>query len=124
MKAMTDINETIDTYLTMLNELDAKQRLALVAQVFTPDAEWVDPPLESAGHAGISDMVATIYHHYPEHSFRRTSAIDAHHDVVRFTWDLVGPDGTVAFSGLDVALVADDGRLRRVTGFIGELAAA
>ena len=121
---MTDINETIDTYLTMLNELDADKRIALVAQVFTPDAEWVDPPLESSGHAGISDMVATIYQHYPAHNFRRTSAVDAHHDVVRFSWDLVGPDDTVAFSGLDVVLLADDGRIRRITGFIGELAAA
>ncbi|MBA3653478.1 MAG: nuclear transport factor 2 family protein [Actinobacteria bacterium] len=121
---MTDINGTIDTYLAMLNELDADKRAALVATVFTPDAEWVDPPLESAGHAGISDMVGTIYQHYPAHSFRRTSAVDAHHDVVRFTWELVGPDGAVAFAGLDVAHLADDDRLRRVTGFIGELAAA
>jgi hypothetical protein len=69
-------------------------------------------------------MVSTIFEHYPGHRFVRTSAVDAHHDVVRFTWELVGPDGTVAFGGLDVGQLADDGRLRRISGFIGDLAAA
>ena len=38
--------------------------------------------------------------------------------------ELVGPDGTVALKGLDVGEVGDDGRLRRITGFFGELEAA
>ena len=36
---------------------------------------------------------------------------------------VVGPDGTVAVSGIDVGELADDGRLRRITGFFGELPA-
>ena len=121
---MSDINETINTYMQLINETDAARRAELVGQVWAEDGEWVDPPLEASGHAGICDMVGTIFEHYPAHTFRRTSAVDAHHDVVRFTWDLVGPDGTVAFSGLDVGQLAADGRLRRITGFIGDLAAA
>jgi hypothetical protein len=38
---------------------------------------------------------------------------------VRFAWDLVGPhDGTPVAAGVDFATVADDGRLRAVTGFL------
>ena len=48
--------------------------------------------------------------------------VDSHHEFLRFGWELVGPDGAVALAGLDVAEVADDGRLRRVTGFFGPLA--
>jgi ketosteroid isomerase-like protein len=121
---MTDINATIDTYLEFINETDADARAAAVAKVWAEDAQWVDPPLEATGHAALADMVGTIFEHYPAHTFRRTSAVDAHHDVVRFSWELVGPDGAVAFNGLDVVLLAADGRIQRVTGFIGDLAAA
>ena len=43
---------------------------------------------------------------------------DAHNDRVRFAWTLHGPDGGDAVAGgADFATLADDGRLREVTGF-------
>ena len=39
----------------------------------------------------------------------------------RYAWELVGPDGTVALTGLDVGELAGDGRVRRISGFFGEL---
>jgi hypothetical protein len=69
-------------------------------------------------------MAATMQAHYPGHRFRRASGIDAHHDHLRFAWELVTPDGTVALAGMDVGEVAGDGRLRRITGFFGELPTA
>jgi glycine/D-amino acid oxidase-like deaminating enzyme len=120
---MSDITETISTYFDLINETDAARRAELVQNVWTPDGQWVDPPLEAQGQAAIADMVGTIFEHYPAHTFRRTSGVDAHHDVVRFSWELVGPDGSVAFAGLDVGELAEDGRLRRITGFIGDLPA-
>jgi hypothetical protein len=60
----------------------------------------------------------------PEHRFRRASGIDAHHDHFRFAWELVGPDGGIALAGIDAGELTDDGRLRRITGFFGELPAA
>jgi hypothetical protein len=55
---------------------------------------------------------------------RRASAVDAHHDVARFAWELVAPGGAVALGGLDVARIGPDGRLQEVTGFFGDLAPA
>ena len=121
---MSDVDATIDTYLQLLNETDAERRAALVERVWTPDARWVDPPLESEGHTGISDMVAGIHEHFPGHRFRRVSGIDTHHDRLRFAWELVAPDGTVVVAGIDVGELAADGRLQRVTGFFGELPAS
>jgi hypothetical protein len=43
---------------------------------------------------------------------------DAHHDRVRFTWQLVAESGDAVATGVDFATVADDGRLRAVTGFL------
>jgi hypothetical protein len=72
-------------------------------------------------NAGISDLAAAVQSQFAGHTFRRVSDIDAHHDVLRYAWELVAPDGSVALSGLDVAVVAD-GRLQHVVGFFGELA--
>jgi hypothetical protein len=54
----------------------------------------------------------------------RTSGIDRFGDQLRFAWELHGADGTLLVAGLDVGEVASDGRLRRITGFWGDLPAA
>jgi len=118
---MNDLTDTIDTYLAAWNEPDAARRSELVAQVWTSDGQLIDPPLAAAGHDGIGDMHAALQQQFAGHRFRRASGIDAHHGHLRFGWELVGPDGSVAVSGLDVGELADDGRLRRITGFFGEL---
>ena len=119
----TDLTEIVDCYLAAWNEEDPDLRAAMVARVWAEDGRLIDPPLTGEGHEGISDMAAAMQQHYAGHRFRRVSAVDAHHDQLRFAWELVGPDGKVALSGLDVGELAEDGRLRRVTGFFGELEA-
>jgi hypothetical protein len=114
---------TIDTYLAALNETDAERRAELVAQAWTPDATYADPLQEHAGHAGMGDLAAGVHAAYPGHTFRRTTEIDGHHDLVRFGWELVAPDGSLTVAGIDVADLAEDGRLRAVRAFFGELAA-
>ena len=120
---MTDITNTIETYLAAWSEPDADRRADLIASVWAEDGRLVDPPLAGEGHDGISELAQVLQQHYAGHRFRRTSAIDAHHDRARFAWELVGPDGAVALTGLDVAEIGEDGRLRRVTGFFGDLPA-
>ncbi len=55
----------------------------------------------------------------PDHRFRLTGAVDSHHDRLRFAWELVGPSsfGPI-FAGVDFGVVAPDGRLRAITGFL------
>jgi hypothetical protein len=118
---ITDHTAVIDAYIDMWNEEDADRRAELIRTTWTDDGRYRDPLLESDGHAGISEMVATVHSHYPGHRFRRTTGVDAHHDVVRFGWELVAPTGDVFVGGIDVATVAEDGRLRTITGFFGEL---
>jgi hypothetical protein len=120
---MNDITTTVDTYLAAWSEPDPGRRSQLIEQAWDGDGRLVDPPFEAEGHTGISEMAATMQEHYPGHSFRRASGIDAHHDQIRFAWELVGPDGAVALAGLDVGEVAEDGRLRRIAGFFGEVPA-
>ena len=118
---MNDLTTTVDTYLAAWNESDRDQRTALIEKVWTNDAQLIDPPLAAQGHVAIDEMIATMHAQFPGHWFRRASGIDAHHDHLRFAWELVGPDGAVALAGLDVGEVGNDGRLRRITGFFGEV---
>jgi hypothetical protein len=117
----TTIDTTVDTYLAAWNETDPQRRAELVGQAWTPAGRYLDPMLEAEGHDGISEMAAGIHGAYPGHRFRRTTQIDGHHDLVRFGWELFAPDGTVTVAGIDVGELDDDGRLRRITGFFGDL---
>jgi SnoaL-like protein len=120
---MTDASATIDGYLAAYNERDPDRRDELIRAVWADDGRLVDPPLTGEGHRGISAMADAVHEQFPDHRFERRSAVDGHHDFVRFAWELVGPDGTVAVSGMDVGELAGDGRLRTIAGFFGELPA-
>ena len=123
MTPTTDITATVDAYLSAWNERDPQRRAELIRRAWSEQGRLIDPPLAAEGHEAISDMASAMHEHYAGHGFRRASDVDAHHDQLRFAWELVGPDGTVALRGLDVGELAADGRLLRMTGFFGELAA-
>ena len=120
---MTDTIDTtvIDRYFEMWNTEDETARAAVVAEAWASDGRYRDPLLEADGHDELVAMVATVHAHYPGQRFRRTSGVDVHHDVARFAWELAAPDGAVTVAGIDVAELGDDGKLRRITGFFGEL---
>jgi hypothetical protein len=120
---MSDLTTTIDTYLEAYGEADADRRIRLIEKVWAPEGRLIDPPIDGAGHDGISAMADAVLGQFPAHTFRRTSGIDAHHGIARYGWELVSADGTVTLAGSDVAEVDDDGRLVRVTGFFGDLPA-
>jgi hypothetical protein len=118
---MSDPATTVDTYLAMWNETDTARRAEHIGSAWAPGGRYVDPVLEAEGHAALSEMVAGVQAQFPGHRFRRVSGIDAHHDQVRFAWELAGPDGAVTVAGIDIGTVAPDGRLYSIAGFFGEL---
>jgi len=118
---MSEVTKTVDTYLAMWNETDAARRADCIARAWTGDAHYVDPALEASGPDALTGMVDGVQARFPAHRFRRTSGVDVHHDRLRFGWELVAPDGAVVVAGIDVGELAPDGRLRRITGFFGEL---
>jgi hypothetical protein len=113
----------VDAYIDMWNTEDDARRAEIVAATWTADGSYLDPLLEADGRDAIVAMVGTVHGHYPGHRFRRTSGVDGHHDVVRFGWELVAPDGTLTVAGIDVGVV-QDGKLQSIRGFFGDLPAA
>src|SRR5919106_1616353 len=108
-------------YLASLNETDATRRRALIERAWTRDGHFVDPLYEAEGHDALAELAAGVIAHYPGHTFRRTSGLDTHHDVLRFSWEMAGPDGEIVVTGSDVGRLAPDGRLQEITGFFGDV---
>ncbi|MEZ5227814.1 MAG: hypothetical protein R2710_14405 [Acidimicrobiales bacterium] len=121
---MTDLTATIDTHLAAYCEPDRARRLELLEASWVADGVLLDPPFDGSGIDGIADLVDAVLQHYPAHRFERTTSVDSHHDIARYGWSLVGPDGSAAVTGVDIAEANGDGKLTRVVGFFGELTPA
>lgn len=121
---VSDPTTTVDAYLSMWYEADQARRQQIIAGAWAESGRYVDPLQEAKGHDALSAMSAAIQQQFPGHTFRRTSGVDAHHDQVRFGWELLAPDGSVRAAGIDVGEIDPDGRLTSITGFFGDLPAA
>lgn len=121
---MEDRTALVDRYIAIWNETDAEQRQELIAQTWTESAHYLDPLMQGNGHAGIDGLVRGVQTQFPGFQFRLVSAVDGHHDQLRFVWEL-GPEGVDApIVGTDFATVATDGRLQTVIGFLDRVPAA
>ena len=107
----------IDTYFAMWNEPDRAKRLELIAEAWTAEGHYVDPLSDVSGPDGLADMVDGVRAQFPGATLQRTGDIDAHHNVLRFPWSATGADGAVIVEGIDVCVLADDGRLSALAGF-------
>lgn len=120
--AGTGLSDTIDRYLAAYCEPDVGRRAEMIASVWTVDGSLFDPPFDGTGHEAISGLSDVLLQHYARHTFRRTTAVDAHHDRARYGWALVDPSGNPAVTGTDFARVDGTGKLVEVVGFFGDLA--
>jgi hypothetical protein len=126
-KAVRDVNQAVVNYIAVWNERDAKQRRALVTQVWTEDGSYVGPSREGVGHDAIDAIVATAQQQSvlplaqgqsPAWRMSLASGIDAHHDYVRFSWTAGGTaDAPLYVKGTVFASLAADGRFKSVIGF-------
>jgi hypothetical protein len=112
----------VASYFEMWNQTDQARRRAAIATAFAPDAHYVDPLLEATGADALDATVGGFQAQYPAHHFELVGGVDRHHDRARWGWQLVNPDGAAIVAGVDFAEVADDGRLRQVTGFFAPAA--
>jgi hypothetical protein len=115
---MSDVKTVVDGYIAMWNETDPGRRRDLIARTWTDDATYLDPHMAGEGPDGIDAMVAAVQERFPGHRFDLAVEPDAHHDRVRFGWRLVAGGDEAVAAGTDFARLAEDGRLREVTGFL------
>ncbi len=121
---MTDLTNLAGRYIAMWNETDPARRRGLIADLWTENACYLDPLMRGDGHPGIDAMVQSVQERFPGLRFRRTGAVDGHNDCLRFAWEL-GAEGAAEplIAGIDVGVIAADGRLHRITGFLDRVPA-
>lgn len=134
---MTREHELVERYAAIWNEAGEERRRAMVRDLWTEDALHVfQPPQEvldaaaalkvtgifqARGHAELEDRVGRAYEEFVApgaFSFRSAGEAKRVADALRFSWEMVGADGTVAATGLEFVLLAADGRIRLDYQFI------
>jgi len=121
MPATTDLAHR---YLATWNETDPAARRAAVDDLFSPAARYTDPLADAEGRSAIEATIAAVQERFPGFAFRLLGGVDAHHDQLRFAWEL-GPAGQEApIAGFDVAVLDADGRIAGVFGFLDRVPAA
>ena len=121
---MSDVTDLVLRYLAIWNERDAAARRAAVNDLWAEDATYTDPLAEVAGRDAIDGLIAGVQRQFPDFVFRLAGTVDAHHDLVRFTWELGPEGGEAVVVGFDVAVLTGDGRISKVHGFLDKVPAA
>ena len=110
-------------YVDVWNETDPARRRVLIERTFTLQASYIDPLMESAGHDGLDAMIGAAQAQFAGLRFSVAGKPDGHHDYVRFSWSLAAGNAEPLASGTDIAVVAPDGRIDRITGFLDKMPA-
>ena len=112
-------NELVVSYVAAWNERDPARRHALVAKTWSEAGTYVDAHRHGEGHDAIDAMIRTAQDRFPGYQLRLVSGIEAHHGYVRFSWAAGGAPGAPLYlAGTDIFVVAADGRLQSVIGFV------
>ena len=115
---MTNATEIADRYIAAWNETDPARCRVLVAAAWTQEASYVDPMMHGDGQNGIAALIAAVHERFPGHRFALSGTPEGHNGRVRFSWTLGTPGTPVVARGTDFAVIAEDGRLSSVTGFL------
>lgn len=121
---MIDTHTIAQRYIASWNEAEATTRRQLVDSLWTEDARYVDPIMNAEGQDGIASLIGGVHAQFPAHRFALTGKVDGHGPYVRFSWSLAPDDGAVIARGTDFAILASDGRLEQVTGFLDQVPGA
>ena len=116
---MSNVNELVVGYLAAWNERDSKSRRELIAKIWAEDGTYIDAHRRGVGHEGIDSMIATAQAQFPGYRLQLVSGIESHNGFVRFSWAAGGsPEAPLYLGGTDFAMMATDGRLKTVAGFV------
>ncbi|NGO06478.1 nuclear transport factor 2 family protein [Streptomyces sp. HC44] len=126
MPANNDRYETaVARYFEAWNAGEQDALAKAVAAAWASDGTYTDPLADVSGHDEISAVITAAHEQFPGFAFRLTGAVEGHHDIARFGWELVDErDGSAPVAGFDVITLDAEGRIRSVLGFLDRVPAA
>jgi hypothetical protein len=101
------VSELLLRNLTQVfDERDGDRRRTAIAELWAPDAVFVDPMGRFTGHAALDAAIAELHSHTPAHRFAAVGAPSVHAGGGLLNWSY-GPDGDLSrVTGQDVAVVS------------------
>ncbi|MBV8535010.1 MAG: nuclear transport factor 2 family protein [Alphaproteobacteria bacterium] len=116
---MTDVNQTVIGYIQAWNERNPQRRREIVAKTWAEDGSYIDAHRNGTGHGAIDAMIAAAQEQFPGYRVNLVSGIEAHNNFVRFSWEAGGTsEAPLYLGGTDFAVLAADGRIRTIAGFV------
>ena len=130
---MRNSNHITEKYVSLWNEPDPERRRQLIRELWTEDGSQVlEPPqemiaaataigfrsprLESRGYEQLEQRVTRAYDEFVgsgQYRFRPRDNASRLDDVLKFGWQMVPADSDdVVAIGLEIAMLAPDGRIR------------
>lgn len=91
------LDQLIDTYCAAWSDQNAETRRTLLSSVWQDASVYTDPATHAGSLLAFLEHIGSIRQRYLGARVFRTSEIDAHHDVARFTWRLEVPEGRKPF---------------------------
>jgi SnoaL-like domain len=113
---------SFDRMLAAWNERDVALIRSHLDQALAADVEFIDPTIVTRGVDEFDANIRGFRGKYPHADCVRTSGVDTHHDLHRYSWHIVVGQQVVV-AGFDVVETDAEGRVRRVLGFFGPLPA-
>ena len=110
--------EVLRAYLDAWNTDDERERRKLLEAAWADDGELVDPTGRFDGREAVMQLISDLRSQLGNIKVEMTTGLDGHHEWVRFGWRAVAEDGTT-IDGIDAVEFAEDGRIKRIVGFVG-----
>jgi hypothetical protein len=119
---MTDPQEIVTRYVALWNQPDDDKRRLEIVALWTPEGLHYAKSHTCHGYAALEARVTGSYERSIApglNVFRAADRLDAHHNAIRFTWNMVRRDsGEIAATGTEFLVLADDGRIQADYQFV------
>jgi hypothetical protein len=117
---MSDYPAAFDHMLAAWNEPESSKVRSHLERALAPDVHFIDPSIDVTGIDGFEANVHEVHERIPGAVYSRSSGVDSHHGLYRYSW-AIHRDGELVLPGFDVVEADAAGRVARVLGFFGEL---
>ena len=111
---------SLDHMLAAWNESDPSMVRSHLERALASGVEFIDPSVVTHGLDEFEANVHNVQAGLAGATYSRTSGVDSHHRLHRYSWQ-ISRDGGIVVTGFDVTEVDGDGKVTRVLGFFGPL---
>lgn len=116
-----DHGDLAKRYVALWNESDVAKRRDAVVDLWVRDGRHVAPSIEVRGHEELVARVTRSHERWVVGNgcrFRLRGDVAGHHDVIRFTWEMVDGTGLIESVGTEILTLDDRGKIVCVYQFL------